>query len=123
MKVGELKKGTEEYNQWRMGMHAKLIGKLKRMHDNERLAKLNKRDTGLESELTQIKQHLDSTDSIREQNKVHVEQIYKAWVVVTGYRDDRPFKRRLHEYIDAGYIIPLDSKYKLFRAEKKLLVL
>jgi hypothetical protein len=123
VRVGKLERGTEEYRQWRKDMHAKLIMKLRRIHNNQRLTKLNERDQALESELYQIKQHLFDTDSIKEQNKVHMDQIYKAWVVVTNKRDPRVFKSRLHEYADAGYILPVDDKKKLFRVEEKLLAI
>ena len=47
-------------------------------------------------------------------------RLYKAYTVVTGNIDERPFRRRLHEYIAAGYIVPVDKKYKVFRVEEKL---
>ena len=84
---------------------------------------MSKQEKLLESELAEMRRHITDTDSIVEQDKIYVEQIYKAYVVFTDKRDERPFRRRLHEYVDAGYFIPLDTKYKKFRAEEKFLKL
>ena len=119
--VGEL--GNPELEQWKKDQHNKLIMKRRRIHNGNWLDIVSKRDKALQSELCLIKQHLVNTESIKERNKIHVEQIYKAWVVVTGKRDNRPFKNRLHEYTDSGYLIPVDEKHKIYRAEDKFLAL
>lgn len=119
--VGEL--ANLELQQWKKDQYNKLIMKRRRIHNGNWLSIVNKRDKALQSELCLIKQHLVNTDSIKEHNKIYVEQIYKAWVVVTGKRDQRPFKNRLQEYMDSGYLIPLDEKHKVFRAEDKFLAL
>jgi hypothetical protein len=121
IRVGEL--ANLELQQWKKDQHNKLIMKRRRIHNGNWYSIVSKRDKAMEPELSLIKQHLVNTNSIREQNKIHVEQIYKAWVVVTSKRDYRPFKNRLHEYTDGGYLTPLDEKHKIFRAEDKFLTL
>jgi hypothetical protein len=121
IKVGEL---TEpELKQWNKEQHSKLVMKKRRIvHTNWR-SKADERDKALESQLGEIKQHLVFTDSIKEQNKVHTDQIFKAFIVATGYKNKGTFRNRLHEYTDGGYLTPVDGKHKIFRAEEKFLAL
>ena len=63
IRIGELE--DAELKQWKKNIHDRLVMKLRRTHNNNRLTKLSKRDKALESELAQIKQHLNDTDSIR----------------------------------------------------------
>jgi hypothetical protein len=98
--------------------------KRRRIYYKNWLGKVSKQDKALQSELGEIKQHLVNTESIKEHNKVHADQIYKAWTKATGNRDrQRTFTNRLHEYIDGGYFTPIDKKYKILRAEEKFLAL
>ena len=120
--VGEM--SESDLNQWKEEQYGLLIAKRRRKDNNKWRIQASQRDKELELELRKIKQHLNHTDSIKERDHVHVDQIYKAWTKATGKRDrQRVFKNRLYEYIDSGYFAPLDNKHMKFRAEDKLMVL
>ena len=122
IKVGQMSEA--ELMQWKNGIHNNLIA-IRRQRDNKKWrSTVGEKDRMLEPELRTIKQHLNNTDSIKEENKVHVDQIYKAWTSATHKRDkQRVFKNRLEEYLDGGYFTPLDDKHKILRAENKFLAL
>ncbi len=120
LRVGELPE--PDLNRWKKNMYDRLIAKRRRKDNDKWRIQAGERDKELEPELRKIKQHLNHTDSIKEHNHVHVDQIYKAWTKATGKRDrQRVFKNRLHEYIDSGYFVSIDDKHTIFRAEDKFM--
>ena len=54
----------EELKQWKKNIRDKLVTKLQRCHSNQLLAKIDKKDKQLESEITEVKQYLSYSDSI-----------------------------------------------------------
>ncbi len=120
--VGEL--SELELDHWKKNIYERLIAKRRRIDNKKWRSTVSEKDRMLEPELRTIKQHLNNTDSIIENNKVHVDQIYKAWASATHKRDkQRVFKNRLDEYIDGGYFTPLDDKHRKLRVENKFLAL
>ncbi|CAN5295881.1 hypothetical protein BH18THE2_BH18THE2_40360 [soil metagenome] len=122
IRVGEM--SEPDLVQWKKNIHDRLIMKRRRIDNEKWRSAAREKDRELEPELRKIKQHLTNTDSIKENNHVHVDQIYKAWTMSTGNRDrQRVFKNRLHEYTDGGYLTTLDEKHEIFRGEDKFLAL
>ena len=110
--------------QWKKNIYDRLAAKRRRKDNKKWIMQATERDKQLEPDLRQIKSYLVNTDSIMANNHVDIDQMYKAWSIATGKRDrQRTFRNELHGYIGCGYFTPLDSKYKKFRVEDKLMSL